>query len=540
LALFTQTSKETSKEAAQSPDEDFEEDLTPPRQTSLARQTSVGSDSSPSLEPAAPPQSPKTPSRLRGQSTFDEAAQTQDSGHRHSTRRHSFHHKKGRDKGSDKSTADPTRPFTGLKELTLRKAGRMVGGGRPMALAQKGLLDAMQLVDMLEGLLTWKRQDFKLGFKDLDGPLLATGWVLGNLFAVGLHLLVELRFIAMVFMLGVFSLAVVQRLGTMLPQGLKVQKERAKMRSEKLSGRPSEASSRKRNNKKELERLISSIFKRIDVDHSNAITLEELLDSVSRDGMADSDKEAIRDVFLAADDDESGELNEKEFRELVLQHTNTVALPLVVAELSRSLHSPEGLHVRKHPSTASKGLKGKLSSFMSKKRLLTSKASDATTSSQEDPTGQRSHGSALRVDPAGPFLLYTHRNGKWSDPIHAGRILRLEGSAAHRSVLLVTYENSADTPTQRLVLDVELEAVREALLTTLEAALGIAKKDDRDDGSKEGSGEAKTFRVSVSFDDDLSAGYPSPPATPASPVARQSVAAAAGAEKRRARSVDRF
>jgi hypothetical protein len=88
-----------------------------------------------------------------------------------------------------------------------------------MAQAQKALLDGMKMIDMLEGLITWKRQNYHLGFKELDGPVLATGFVVGNLVAVALHLLVELRFIAMTAVLGIFSMTIGERLGTMLPQG---------------------------------------------------------------------------------------------------------------------------------------------------------------------------------------------------------------------------------------------------------------------------------------------------------------------------------
>jgi Ca2+-binding EF-hand superfamily protein len=84
---------------------------------------------------------------------------------------------------------------------------------------------------------------------------------------------------------------------------------------------------------------VTSIFKRVDVDHSHTVTLDELLEAMPT--LKEGKKDGIRDVFYAADDDGSGELNAKEFRDLVLSHTSTVALPLVVAEISRCLIDTE-------------------------------------------------------------------------------------------------------------------------------------------------------------------------------------------------------
>jgi hypothetical protein len=116
----------------------------------------------------------------------------------------------GDGKGVDKSIAevsgDDGGEWTGVKEATLKVAGRFLGAD--LAKAQAALMLIMFQVERLEVMIWWEHRDMHMGFDDMDGPVLAVGFILVNLSAALVHALVPLRLIASVAVLGTFSVAI--------------------------------------------------------------------------------------------------------------------------------------------------------------------------------------------------------------------------------------------------------------------------------------------------------------------------------------------
>ena len=118
----------------------------------------------------------------------------------------------GESKGGDKSIAevssddDDGQEWTGVKEATLKVAGRYLGAD--LAKAQAALMLIMFQVERLEVMIWWEHRDIHMGFEDMDGPVLAVGFILVNLSAALVHALLPLRLIASIAVLGTFSVAI--------------------------------------------------------------------------------------------------------------------------------------------------------------------------------------------------------------------------------------------------------------------------------------------------------------------------------------------
>ena len=158
---------------------------------------------------------------------------------------------------------EKSKRFTGMVEITLRKVGRSFGSG--LAGAQETLRKATDVLAMLEGLMLWERRDFKLGFGQLDGPVMATGFALGNLILAAIHCVVPLKYLATMAVIVMFFSAIFGPLSKLLPQGLKVRKLRESMllSEDILKERPAPI------NKTSIQgfaQILGGIFRRVDID----------------------------------------------------------------------------------------------------------------------------------------------------------------------------------------------------------------------------------------------------------------------------------
>jgi len=158
---------------------------------------------------------------------------------------------------------EKSKRFTGMVEITLRKVGRSFGSG--LASTQEALRQATDVLAMLEGLILWERRDFKLGFGLLDGPVMATGFALGNLILAAIHCFVPLKYLATMAVLVMFFSSIFGHLSKLLPQGLKVRKARENMllAEDILKERPAPI------NKTSIQgfaQILSGIFRRVDID----------------------------------------------------------------------------------------------------------------------------------------------------------------------------------------------------------------------------------------------------------------------------------
>jgi len=181
--------------------------------------------------------------------------------------------------------AHPTKLFTGTTEYLLRQAGNSLGGAA-VAEAQAAVREMMAGADTLDCMLNWSRKDLKLGFGSWDGPVLATGFIMGNLFMALLHSTVPLRHIAMLAVLGLFGMSLVKPFSSLLPQALKVRKARTLMRLLSAEGnkpglpdRPKAQPTRKlANDNKGLEKFVRAIFRKVDKDNSGTVSLHEIFE----------------------------------------------------------------------------------------------------------------------------------------------------------------------------------------------------------------------------------------------------------------------
>lgn len=149
--------------------------------------------------------------------------------------------------------------------------------GKPMSSAQLAVVSMMKNVALLEGMLLWQRRDFKMGFKEKDGPMMAFGFICGNFFMIFIHLHVELRYIATIGVLGLFSMVLTLPMANLLPQAMKVMSTRSKLRKKQLKGEKHASSNKpapsraKRQSRKQLTVLLGRIFHRVDDDNSGLI-----------------------------------------------------------------------------------------------------------------------------------------------------------------------------------------------------------------------------------------------------------------------------
>jgi hypothetical protein len=229
------------------------------------------------MPPATPPPAPTTPSSPGGSDAASARGSPVVSKKKKSTSTYFSHTRpsiSSNTSAAEEGAAEPEdsalevekpKIFTGITEITLRKVGRTIGSAP--AEAQEAIRQAMVSVAMLEGLVRWERCDFKLGFGQLDGPVMATGFVIGNLAMVMIHAVVPLRYIATLAVVMIFFNAIFEPLSTLLPQGLKVRQARASMllADGSINHRPT-PSDKNRKSRQGFAPILRGIFRRVDID----------------------------------------------------------------------------------------------------------------------------------------------------------------------------------------------------------------------------------------------------------------------------------
>lgn len=347
--------------------------------------------------------------------------------------------------------------FTGLTEITLRKAGRTLGKGKPMAFAQAALVEMMKNEELFAAMLLWRRHNMRMGFKDMDGPVMASCFIVFNLIMVALHLTVELRKIAVAGVFVLFTGALVQNTGLLLPQALKLRKRRKMLEVKwKKMGRTGnkrpEAIRRKKSTTSDLNNILNKIFERVDTDESGSIDIVELMQALPL--LGEDDKELLREVFVGLDVDDSGDLDKNEFSKLVSSRGGELAEPLVVAELKYLLLG-QGMPLIK--------VKAKDLKLVLTRRGIRSYF------------GNKRYRTVLRVlrSPNGiKALSYQRKRSDESFVIPTNDVAFIKAHPKVPQLLVVNLKTNLYVPnTSTLMFEVEIGAVRDALIKALRELL---------------------------------------------------------------------
>jgi len=275
----------------------------------------------------------------------------------------------------------------------------------------------------------------------------------------------------MVLCVLLFSMPALQRVSKLMPQAIKQWKQRQRSNDGPMfhPERPSASSSMKRRSSQhEIVKILRGIFERVDVDRSDTVTLEELLEEVPH--LSPEHKEKIQDAVHQANNDGKGELTYREFESVVLLAGNSILRPLVVAELKREVLSDEGIALTSHPYSRTEAFWRFFGS--AKLRNRTHRAPGSSV--------ERLHGLAIRAysrDHATPHLRSRgvmwkrHRRGQWIH-VPGASIVRVDRDRKDSLSILLEHGALGSTPARLLTFSLHHGSVRDALHSALMEVLG--------------------------------------------------------------------
>lgn len=320
--------------------------------------------------------------------------------------------------GSSKNKL-PWAVSAGLKSVLHKAVGKQKLDGM-----QHDLKEMRDSLELFERTIFWQRKNGRMNS-------LSACAAAGNFAISVFHLMVPLRYPAIAMITGLFSFFWVDHFSKMLPLVKKRVKNRLKQRRDKnfspprlearrLSDRPVHRARSTSSRKGNAELILESIFRRIDNDGSQTVSLEELLKALPT--LAQHQKDVLVRTFERANT--LGELTYGDFKAMMLRNEGEAARMLVSAEFKRQLLTKQGTALTKLPVRPPRGVALKFVNYI---------AMSPGTERDARPAEFRAHKSGLRVvknpaDPHGPAtsLQYLRRNVGWSEEIGREQICGYE------------------------------------------------------------------------------------------------------------------